>query len=872
MEKIMKTPNRPIATFIRILLTLAVLPAAFMPQSPVYAATITVDTTDDELNGDTDCSLREAIQAANTNAAVSGCDAGSAAVVDVIQVPAGTYTLDLTGPGDDANAQGDLDILQSVTINGAGSGVTIIENGYGVAGTLGDGDRHIHIDPNFSVGGVNVIITDITFRNGDLGTTGSLYIGGGSIYKEGNGTLAIEDSVFTANQMSCSTAGCGNEWNAAVLATDDGGDITIRRSTFSNNQSDCSTTSCEAGSAVLIVDGEAGSNLLVEDCVFTGNVGDCNADRCFVSELFQFYDDGSNSDATITGTSFTNNMNDCNGYQCDTEDLVDVDDSNSNTLTDVTIQNNTLQCEGDLCDTDAILTTDSTTTIDIEGLQVLDNTTQCDGDDCSAAETVDLGDNVITITNSAFSRNQIICDGEDCDGDEIIDFGTDDSNASPSEISFTTVSDNTTVCTGVDCTCDTPGLDISGDGKINISNSTFSGNSTRCDDDEFDNLSSGAGIKVGTNDDIEMTLINSTVSGNSTYGDGAGILYYNDATSRIINSTIVGNTADADNDGDGEGGGIYMAPPSTGTLEIQNTLIANNADPTSDPDCYGTLTSRGYNLIETVSANCTIAGTTTGNVTGQDPRLAVLSNNGGTTQTHALFSNSPAVDAGDSALAVDANGALLVYDQRGTGFTRTYGGLTDIGAYEYSPSGSSGIADDDPLAQVEDLPDTGFPLGVVTALQEQPASRAYSAMDAMRIVIPKLELDLAVVGVPLWNNSWNVTWLGEQAGYLEGTAFPTWAGNTALTAHVWNADNTPGPFVDLHTMQHGDQVIVNAFGQRYIYEVRSIEKMRADDLGALRHSDYDVLTLITCQGYNEKTGEYTWRIAVRAVLMTVETK
>ena len=38
---------------------------------------ITVTTTDDELNGDDHCSLREAIQAANTDAAVSGCTGGS---------------------------------------------------------------------------------------------------------------------------------------------------------------------------------------------------------------------------------------------------------------------------------------------------------------------------------------------------------------------------------------------------------------------------------------------------------------------------------------------------------------------------------------------------------------------------------------------------------------------------------------------------------------------------------------------------------------------------------------------------------------------------------------------------------------------------
>ncbi len=42
-----------------------------------YAATIIVTTTDDELNSDGDCSLREAVQAANTNSIVDECLAGS---------------------------------------------------------------------------------------------------------------------------------------------------------------------------------------------------------------------------------------------------------------------------------------------------------------------------------------------------------------------------------------------------------------------------------------------------------------------------------------------------------------------------------------------------------------------------------------------------------------------------------------------------------------------------------------------------------------------------------------------------------------------------------------------------------------------------
>ena len=92
---------------------------------PAHAATITVNTTADEFGTGAGCSLREAIQAANTDAAFGGCTAGSGA--DVITVPANTYTLTIGGVGDNTNAIGDLDILEGVTINGAGAGTTVID-------------------------------------------------------------------------------------------------------------------------------------------------------------------------------------------------------------------------------------------------------------------------------------------------------------------------------------------------------------------------------------------------------------------------------------------------------------------------------------------------------------------------------------------------------------------------------------------------------------------------------------------------------------------------------------------------------------------------------------------------------------------------
>jgi LPXTG-site transpeptidase (sortase) family protein len=131
---------------------------------------------------------------------------------------------------------------------------------------------------------------------------------------------------------------------------------------------------------------------------------------------------------------------------------------------------------------------------------------------------------------------------------------------------------------------------------------------------------------------------------------------------------------------------------------------------------------------------------------------------------------------------------------------------------------------------------------------------------------------MPIVGGPLTAEGWDVSWLGDAAGYLEGTAFPTWAGNTAVTAHVWDSNNNPGHFVNLHTMAHGDRVIIHAHGQRHIYEVRQVQQVRPDTLRALTHEEHDVLTLITCMGYDEASGKYSWRVAVKAVLIDVKSE
>jgi CSLREA domain-containing protein len=149
---------------------------------PAGAATINVNTTADDLTNNGNCTLREAIQAANTNSAVDSCPAGAAApTVDTINVPAGTYTVTIAGV-ESANAAGDFDIMESVNIAGAGATNTIIDgNG------LVSGDRVFEI-----LGAGTVNITGVTIQNGRNGN-------GAGIANNGTGTLNVSNCIISDN-------------------------------------------------------------------------------------------------------------------------------------------------------------------------------------------------------------------------------------------------------------------------------------------------------------------------------------------------------------------------------------------------------------------------------------------------------------------------------------------------------------------------------------------------------------------------------------------------------------------------------------------------------------------------------------------------
>jgi len=174
-----------------------------------------------------------------------------------------------------------------------------------------------------------------------------------------------------------------------------------------------------------------------------------------------------------------------------------------------------------------------------------------------------------------------------------------------------------------------------------------------------------------------LTLKNCTVSGNSSVGDGGGFefTYGNHA---LINCTVVNNVADSDNNGSGNGGGGSASVAGGDSLAIDNTVIANNTDRGGEANDISGKAQVRFSLIED-TPGWTDAGGSGDNLTGVDPALGALQDNGGPTSTHAVAVGSPCLDSGSDALSV-AQG--FTTDQRG--LVRISGVAVDIGAYEMS--------------------------------------------------------------------------------------------------------------------------------------------------------------------------------------------
>lgn len=694
------------------------------------AALITVTTTADELRSDGDCALREAVRAANLNQRVDRCPAGRRDAVDVIRLPAATFTLAIAGAGEDNATRGDLDLRGKIQLVGAGAGATVLD-GAGL-------DRLIDVR-----GGAVVTISGVTIRNAghESGAVRNL------------GTLNLERSVVRENRGEKRGAGIWNDNVMRISASavsanvgDDAGGIfnngymAITGSTISDNRGyprGGGIFNSARGNLVIGEQSVVRNNQSVGDGEGLGggifnDGGRLTLSDSTVSENLADYGGGiySGANGRVSLNNAYVNRNMVTGVGTALEHIPDSSGAGILSFGALTVSGGTLNDNrydweprssgGGLANFGRAILVGATVarngaagdgggiynggTMALERSIVRGNTAgrpQEDGywlRDGLGGGLANPGE--LTIVGSIIAENDAASAGGVFSGGQLVVRGS-------------TVRDNLAGATA----------GIENSGTLTIEGSQISGNRSS-------DQTGGIG-NSGT-----LTLSSSTIRGNKAY-DGAGITNYGRAT--LTNVTISGNQGYDVAPAIMNGGtlllasstiaGNYFSPDLFGTVRneglfvLRNSVVATTSDASIGArSCEGQLSSEGYNLVQTFSEEeCAVVGDPTGNLIGVDPRLGPLRNNGGPTLSHAPLRGSPLIDAGSPARPGSGGSACPALDQRG--YTRPRDGdgdgaaRCDIGAVErqsvgLSAWGESDMADaPDPASEPDpaDFVDEGAP-------------------------------------------------------------------------------------------------------------------------------------------------------------------
>ena len=247
--------------------------------TPASAGVITVTTTADEDVENGECSLKEAIKAANADSEYLDCPAGSG--VDLIILPEGVYTTTqlpfittaMTIAGDGLSKT----IIQASACNPVTEACTHTGLLFWVADEWGELRlealtlRHGRVESS-SYGGAIYNAGDVRLSN--TAVYGNLGIQGGAILNAGTGNVTIENSTLYQNKadnggavfnigdltVQGSTFQGNIAENAAAIRND--GELTITNSTFSGNMADDRAAGIDNHGAATLI-----------NTTFSGNTG-----------------------------------------------------------------------------------------------------------------------------------------------------------------------------------------------------------------------------------------------------------------------------------------------------------------------------------------------------------------------------------------------------------------------------------------------------------------------------------------------------------------------------------------------------------------------------------------------------------------------
>lgn len=724
----MKTKKLFIALILGLGLTVGLVGLVGNGLTLVHAASFTVDVTNDENDGSCapgDCSLREAIIAANGN--------GQA---DTITLGSGTYDLSIAGTGEDAGATGDLDITAPLTITGQGpdqtiidangidralginlisppgtvviSGVTIINGGASSGGGILNMDADVIlvntvISNNISSvygGGMSVVGGSVTLNETQILSNTAVQRGGGVyVYAPSSGNTFFtqnNDSLIAYNHATQASAGSGggvylDGRSSGILsggqifsntAEGDGGGLYVFQGTVTLN----------GGQILSNTAGQDGGGIFIDEGNATLSDGEIRGNQANVGGGVYVYD----STATFTQTGDSEIAYNKTAQTTTNGGGVYVNYGHA-TLSSGQIHHNTAGQGGGLF----IFYGNAT----LNGGQILSNTANNDGggvyvDNTTAAFTQTGASLIAYNTGTANGGGVYVRYGSAMlSGREILSNTVSNGNGGGVYVANGSATLNagqirgnqarygggvyvyntTAAFTQTGVTTITHNTANTNGGGLYVVNgsATLSGGAI-CDN----NASTGGGMYVAGN--AQVNASQGQIVRNTAQFGGGGI-YQNSGMLSLVNVTLSGNTSNIN-----QGSGLYVGNGTAaltyttvasntttgihragGSVLLQDTIVAYNGA----ANCNTGLTSNGYNL----DSGSTCGFGATGDQSNTDPLLGSLADNGGNTLTHALLDGSPAIDQGNCV-------AGITTDQRG--IDRPQGTTCDIGAFEVEAGGA----------------------------------------------------------------------------------------------------------------------------------------------------------------------------------------
>lgn len=460
----------------------------------------------------------------------------------------------------------------------------------------------------------SLTLEDVTVTNGYARSATDIYDSGGAVLSI-DGDVAITNGTFADNLSKVS--------GGAIVVVRGG--LSISNSTFERNLIVRETGAGGDGGAVAV---HEGAQLAVSDSTFADNLATAGG----AIHVFK-------TSSTITSCTFSANNGEGHGGGAISAEASDLSVINSEFIAnEATISCGAIEFTGHSFDGYTL------TLFDVDFSITGSIFTENEADQGAGAVCLTNAPN-LTITNTTFDSNEAAAASEYYNSGmggairirEVVENVTTDVTISESSFFRNRADEGGAI------------YDAAGS-SISIGSSTFA-----------DNI--GDYGPAGIQSDGNLNIVNSTFSGNtsdcSSFSDGScGIAIHSSRSAGIIYSTIVENT------GSESDAAVFS---QGGVIKINGSIMANNIGSDCGKSAGGSLGTSSAGLDSDGSCLAPLT---------DDPLVAPLADNGGTTQTHALQSGSPAIDAGPaSCVATDQRGVLRPYPS---------GGNCDLGAYEIS--------------------------------------------------------------------------------------------------------------------------------------------------------------------------------------------